>query len=117
MDADSNPIIPMLIGTKDQGKALRMPTCPFPVHRIKLPSLTKQGSFREFEPRQGQLGGETLTAFGTAGIQNCTTGTGGHPRTKSMATFTFDITGLKGTLTHHLLLVRIHSGKFTSKTG
>jgi len=34
-----------------------------------------------------------------------------------MATFTFNIAGLKGTLTHHLLLVRRDCGLFTFKTG
>ncbi len=34
-----------------------------------------------------------------------------------MATFTFNIAGLKGTFTHHLLLVRKDCGLFTFKTG
>jgi hypothetical protein len=42
--------------------------CSQPIDSIKLPPLTKQGCFREFEPRQRYLSGETLTTFGTTGI-------------------------------------------------
>lgn len=76
MDTDPDSIVAKVVGTEDQRTALRMPASPFPVYLIKLPSLPKQGSFREFKPRQGQLGGKTLTALGTTGIQDCTTGTG-----------------------------------------
>jgi len=106
VNTDSDPVITKIIGTENQRKTFAVTTFPLSVHRIKLPSLTKQGCFREFKPRQLQLSGKTLTAFSATGIENCTTGTGGHSGTKPMGTFTLNITRLKSTFTHHLLLVR-----------
>ena len=117
MDTDSNSVISQFIGTENQSEPFAMPTRSLPVYLIKLPALTKQGCFREFKPRQRYLSGETLTPFGTTGIQDCTTSTGRHPGTKSMGTLTFDITGLKGTFTHCLLLIRVYCGLITLKTG
>jgi hypothetical protein len=117
MDTDSNPIISQFIGTENQREPFAMPTRSLPVYLIKLPALTKQGCFREFKSRQRYLSGETLTPFSTTSIQNCTTGTSRHPGTKSMGTFTLDITGLKSTFTHYLLLVRVYCGLITLKTG
>jgi len=106
VDTDSDPVVSQFIGTENQREAFSMPALSLPIHRIKLPTLTNQGCFREFKPRQRQLSGKTLTTFGTTGIENCTTCTGGHSGTKSMGTLPFNITGLKSTFTHHLLLVR-----------
>lgn len=101
MDTDSNSIVSQFIGTKNQGETFAMPTRPLPVYFVKLPSLTKKGSFGKFTLRQRYLSGKTLASFCTAGIQDCTTGTSGHPGTESVGTFTFDVTWLKSTFTHY----------------
>ena len=100
VNTDSNSIKSQFVGTKYQREPFTMPTRSLPVYLVKLPALTKKGCFREFTLRQCILSRETLTSFCTTGIQNCTTGTGRHPRTESMGTFAFNIAGLKGTFTH-----------------
>ncbi len=52
VDTDSDAVIAQFVGDKNQGKPLTTKSFSLPVDLIKLPSLAKQGCFREFILRQ-----------------------------------------------------------------
>lgn len=98
VDTNPQPIERSAIRSVDKRKIITIQAAPLSVHRIVLPPFSYQSGFGK--RISFQLCRKSLAPFSSTSVNNCTTSTGAHARTKTMGTTALNVTWLKSSFAH-----------------